>query len=351
MLNTRFSGLTGLILLSILTFSSCAPEENTPTGAYAEGVFFINEGSFGQGNGSITHLNPTTQTLTQDIIGAANNGLITGDIVQDLQFSTTKAFVVVNNGNRILVLEKGSFVLDTILTSRPLPRYLFLDQGTAYLTQWVSFGAPGNLVKINLSDYSMTDSIVLGELPEQMLPMGNDLWVINSNEEGDKGCMRIQRNPLQMLSQTDVGDRPNSMVKDEQGRVWILAGGRPSWAGSPTPGSLTRMNADGTVAFTLTLPDSLGNPTRLTWLGNSRVGFLANQGVYTYNINDANASLDLLIPGMGYGLAAHPGSGQIYVADAGNFSQAGTVKLYNAQGQFQQSWTAGVGVSQVIFQP
>ncbi len=351
MFKSKLSLAVGCTALSMGAFFSCSPEENTSSGAFSDGLFFVNEGAYGQANGSISHFNATTQILTQDVIGLANNGLLTGDIVQDLQFSNNHAYVVVNNGNRLMVLQKGSFVVDTILSDRPLPRFLHVEEGFGYLTQWVSFGAPGNLVKMDLSDFSMVDSISLGELPEQMIPVGDALWVINSNEEGEKGCMQIQRNTLQLLGQTDVGDRPNSITKDDQGRVWVLAGGRPSWAGTPTPGTISRLNADGTVAFQMTLPDSLGNPTRLAWLGNNRIGFLANQGVYTHQVNEPTSGVQLFIPGLWYGLSAHPGSGQIYVTNVGNFSQAGTVHLYNQSGQFQQSWPAGVGVSRVIFLP
>lgn len=343
----RFSGK--FLMISALFLAACSSDEDGQGAAYEKGIFIVNEGAFGQGNGSISHENPETGTITADVVAAANQGMLTGDVVQDLAFSENKAYVVVNNANKILIFEKGSFVYQNTIGGRNMPRYLIINGNTAYLTQWVSFTGNGNLVKFDLNTGSASDSIELGSLPEQMLLSGNLLWVLNSNEVGTQGLSIVNPENLNVTGTADVGELPNSLQADHQGNVWVLAGGQPTWTGTFTPGRLSKVSPSGIVESTFGLPDSLGNPSRLTALGSNHFAFVGDQGVYSFSTSDPAGSLSLLIPGTAYGLAFHTTRQEIFVADPGTFSAAGQIRVYDPNGNLLRSYNAGIGSSSFVF--
>ena len=77
------------ICVAVILFSSCEETPDTPTSSVPnnlKGVFICNEGSFGQGNGSISFLNSEANSFSEDLYFAANN-LPLGDVAQSISFT------------------------------------------------------------------------------------------------------------------------------------------------------------------------------------------------------------------------------------------------------------------------
>jgi hypothetical protein len=68
----------------------------------------INEGAFGQGNGSISFLNTDSNTFSEDLYFAANN-LPLGDVAQSISLYDNRAFIAVNNSQKMEVVSLENF--------------------------------------------------------------------------------------------------------------------------------------------------------------------------------------------------------------------------------------------------
>ena len=114
-----------LILVTVISvsFSSCDDDDNQPKGKFEEGVFVVNEGNFQDANGTISHISPDG-TVTQDLFGTVNNGLALGDVVQSMSIDGEFAYIVVNNSNKMEVVNANTFAAEYTLKNVLLPSIL-----------------------------------------------------------------------------------------------------------------------------------------------------------------------------------------------------------------------------------
>src|SRR5687767_12691559 len=103
----RFVFLT-IAVLSFL-ISSCDDDDNKPKGEFEHGVFVVNEGNFQHADGSISYINPSSGEVSYDLFGAVNSGRALGDVVQSMTIDNDQAYIVVNNSNKIEVVNANTF--------------------------------------------------------------------------------------------------------------------------------------------------------------------------------------------------------------------------------------------------
>ena len=100
-----FRGLVLMMLtISCFLITSCEDDNNQPAGEFENGTFVVNEGNFQDADGTISFINPNDGVVKQDLFGSVNNGLALGDVVQSMTIDEDHAYVVVNNSNKIEVV-------------------------------------------------------------------------------------------------------------------------------------------------------------------------------------------------------------------------------------------------------
>ena len=138
---SKFYSVLAYTLLAILIFTvGCDKDDDdqyVPEGDYVSGIFIVNEGTFGAGNGSITHATRDGETVTQNIFQAVN-GIPLGDVVNSLTFwGDSMAFIVVNNSQNAVGVNSNTFKLRGTAEGLPSPRFLLpVDDNTAYVRQF-----------------------------------------------------------------------------------------------------------------------------------------------------------------------------------------------------------------------
>ena len=181
--------LCNLLLLTVASFyllycHSSTYELPLP---YDSGVVVINEGSFGKGNGNLSFLMRDNQTAIYDIFKKENN-LLLGDIVQSYTESDGKGFVVVNNSNKVDVVDARTFKSLTKLTKNiTQPRFVSIAAGKLYITCWDKLNADYSFKKgwvavVDLATFQTIKIIPVGKGPEQLMAIGNEVFVANSEE-------------------------------------------------------------------------------------------------------------------------------------------------------------------------
>ena len=110
----------------------------------------INEGNFQDADGSISFINPDDGSVKQDLFGSVNNGLALGDVVQSMTIDDDFAYVVVNNSNKIEVVNANTFVSEHTIQGLSLPRYFTTLNGKGYVTEWVNYSDPGRVTIIDI---------------------------------------------------------------------------------------------------------------------------------------------------------------------------------------------------------
>ena len=131
---TKIKGLQWLVV-SLLMMASC---DKTPEQIIAEtpqmpdsnlvGMFIANEGNFQWGNASLSFYNPASGLVQTDIY-KANNGKGIGDVLQSICSFQDKLYLVVNNSQKISVLNAKTWKEIHTITGFNSPRY-FLPVNT-----------------------------------------------------------------------------------------------------------------------------------------------------------------------------------------------------------------------------
>src|SRR5687768_17364874 len=98
--------LSALLPITSLVFTACDPEKApaVPKGEYEKGVIILNEGNFQKGNSSVSFYNRDSKTVTHDIFTLVNARPL-GDVAQSIAAHKDRAYMVVNNGNKIEVVD------------------------------------------------------------------------------------------------------------------------------------------------------------------------------------------------------------------------------------------------------
>ena len=121
-----------------LTLTSCQEDGGGNDPIKLEGIYVVNEGQFGQSNGSITLVDPESGDAKNNYF-EEKNGRTPGDVVQDLSFSNDKAYVVANNSKTLAIIDKSTFEQTDVIPSLSYPRqFLAVNQEKGYLTNGTS---------------------------------------------------------------------------------------------------------------------------------------------------------------------------------------------------------------------
>jgi YVTN family beta-propeller protein len=214
-----------LSLISTFVFTSCKKDDVIPissniTGAYTTGFFIANEGTFNGGNASVSFYNTNNNVVTNNIFQLANNRPL-GDQLQSITVKDTIVYLVVQNSKKIEVVGKTSFKSITTIGGIKSPRYLTVVSSTkVYVSDWAS----DSIKIIDTKSFKVIGSIAVGIDPNQMLLVGNDLYVANSSysygSSNDKTVSIIDITTDRVTKTITVGDKPNSLVL-QNGKVWV----------------------------------------------------------------------------------------------------------------------------------
>lgn len=322
---------TIFLLLLIAAFSSCKKENNNTTqGDYESGVFITNEGPFSNGTGTVSFYNRETGDVRNNIFEVVNNRPL-GNIVQSIEVFNERAYIVVNNSSKVEVVNASDFVSAGVIENIGVPRFfLGVSEHKGYLTDWNS-----GIKVINLDNYSVTSTIETGGIgAEQMKLIGNEVFVANLGGFGNDSTISSINTTTDALTSTiSVGDRPQSLTIDANGKLWILCSGFQDWLEplNDTPGKLVRINpSTKTVELTFTFPSNSDHP--LSLVSNASINLLyysLNGGIFEMDINANQLPTAAIINRSFYNLGIDPVSGYLFGSNALDFVQDGYVVRYN----------------------
>jgi YVTN family beta-propeller protein len=353
-----------LTLSAAITFAviGCKKDEpstpetnNNTTGNDTSSVYITNEGPYGSGTGTISLYNKYTGALSNDIFASANGGIPLGNIVQSLSIYNGKGYIVVNNADKIEVVNSKDFKSTATISGLNKPRYfLGIDNNKAYVTEWGATGNEGAVKVINLSTNTVSSTINTGKGAENMVKANNFVYVTCKGGFGNDSVVTVINSSTDAVSTTiNVGANPNSVQVDANGKIWVLCGGK--WNSGFTqlekPAKLVRINpSSNTVEATFTFSSIYSGPSNLVInKAKNQLLYVYSGGVYSHEISASNLSNSGLINRYFYGLAVDPSNDYIYAGDAGGFTSNGWVLRYTNSGSVVDSFQVGIAPNGFFF--
>ncbi len=331
------------VALTILCVSCEKDPDPVVVQAYESGVFITHEGAFSGGTGTVSFYNRTVGGIKNDIFGSENGAAAIGNILQSMTVANGKAYLLVNNANRIVVADAKTFKYQDSITSTVLPRYLLdIDGKKAFVSEWGTNGVNGAVKVLDYTTKKFTKTIATGNGAERMLRVGNTVMVVNNGGfSKDSTLAIIDVTTEAITSKINIGISPNSLVQDTNGDVWVLSGG----AFGAANGKLVQIKNNAIVA-TFNVPQ--GSGSLVTNSTKNTLYFTGGKAIYQKDLTAAAPSVWVDKPatsatfGALYGLGIDPKTGNIFCSDAKNYSSTGTVYIFNASKTLADSLKTGI---------
>jgi YVTN family beta-propeller protein len=346
------------LLAVILVVPSCKKpekEEIVLPELAKQRVFVLNEGNFLSGNASFSIYDPLANSMQNDVF-AQINGRPLGDVLQSMCIVGDKAYFVVNNSNKIEITNATSLVSSGVINDLSLPRYMVaVNDQKAYVSEYISYSSTeGRISILDLATNTISGSITVGALPEEMLLHNGKMYVCISNENK---IAVINTSTDAVETTITVSDGPNGIVKDADGKLWVMCGGNTEYDGNwepdpntSTAGALVKIDpATGVVESTLPFSEVFGSPAKLNINGSKNTLYYAYDGaIYSHSITASTLSSTPLISRKFYGLGIEPKTENIYVGSYGFASNKHLVR-YTSSGALIDSTEVGVGPNGFYF--
>jgi YVTN family beta-propeller protein len=345
------------LAFGIFSFSlvSCEEENNGNEIPDVEGIYVVNEGLFGSSNGSITLLKPETGATIHNYF-KNQNGRFPGDVLQDLSFSEDKGFIVANNSKKLEIVSKDDFTTVDVIPDISYPRqFLAINDQFGYLTNGNSAdGSNGQVMVVNLEDYTLADTIEVGKGPESMVMVNNLVYVTNSGGfNADNTVSVIDPDEHAVIETITVGDIPMDIEKDENDNLWIFCKGLGAWQDNgPSNSSLVKINTQNqqTTHFELSgKVSSYGNYLLAMSTAKDSLYFTGINGVYKMSIEAGQVPSNPVINKIPYGLDVNPENGNIYCLTSYPESKGYAVR-YDRNHALIDSIQVGYNPNAVIFE-
>lgn len=359
----KTKNLLYLSALSVgLSFTSCkedVPEPdnvNLPNSTsfekYDNGVFVTNEGPYATGTGTLSFYDPADKEVDNEIFNL-KNAYTLGNIVQSMYVHNTIGYIVVNNADKIEVVDGSTIESKGVISGLSKPRYfLGVDANTGYVSQW---GASTSSVEvIDLNTKAVKVSIPTASGAENMAKMGDKVYVACGGGYGTDSIVNVINTTTNtVVKSIVVGAAPQSIQVDANGDVWVLCVGKwkSDYSALEISGSLERIDGSGdTVNLSLAFSSTFSQPSNLVINSTKNKLFYSyDGGVYSHDITSSSLSSTSFISRKFYGLGVDPSNDEIYGGDAGNFTSKGKVIRYSATGTVIDSFGVGIAPNGFFF--
>jgi DNA-binding beta-propeller fold protein YncE len=302
---------------------------------FSEGILISNEGNFQWGNASVSFYDTENDILIESVFQEVNNRPL-GDVLQSITIEGDYAYLVLNNSARIEVVYKNSFELVGSITGFISPRYIHIvNNEKAYVSDLYS----NKIAVVDLVSLEITNYIDCTGWTEEMHQLNNEVYVLNKTENS---LYKIDVATDAITSVLVLDFEVNSFKICSQSRIW-LAGSKNDM------GIVECMNPQsGEIEYSYNFVGE--NPSELyVSESGSDVYFLSN-GVWHINeFTDEIISVPIIPANerLFYGLSVH--QDKIYIADAINYVQQGTVWVYDLQATLLQEFKVGIIPSEFYF--
>ncbi|MFY1047370.1 YncE family protein [Chryseobacterium sp. GP-SGM7] len=344
----KLNKLLQIIFGFVLLFSiSCTSdyEEVIPEITYNNGIFITNEGNFGKPNAEVTFVTKDLSLMQNDIYKAKNNENL-GDVLQTMVFNGDKAYLLLNNSNKIKVVDRITFKkTGEITTQLDNPRYMAVANGNLYVSN-DKYGGAKYVNVYKLSDNSFVKKIDFASTStvENVVEAGGNIFIQNASYGFGNTITKINTtsNTIDGAAIPVPNGNINKTVSYNNNVYTISAGTTDSY--------IYQISPAGAIVKTTTLT-GITNGRNLQ-VDGGRFYFSSSNKIYSMDMNATTVPSTPLITAVDgganftvYGFSVL--DGRIFVSDVKGFTQASEITVYTTAGAIISKFTAGIGATSV----
>lgn len=353
----RFFALPILLLIA----TGCDAVGDNDSDPVVNGVFVINQGNFGDANGSVTVLDPGADPSRRDEITAL------GTILQSAALMDDKLYLMANTADRIDIFDATSLEQIAQISDVVSPRYMIATGTTAYVTNL--YGASGSftggsVTAIDLLRNETSQQIQVGNNPEGLALVDERLYVANHGFGAGSTLNVIDLATHAVVDTIDVDcDGPRFLVADTDEDVFVFCTGQTLYdyqynVVGETDGAVRVLDGGtGQILKRIAVDGRIGTE------GPGQDAFHAAEAGRIYAVKDqfsvlvfdteSNAQVREIGPFEGNAIGAVAFDEQrahLYLGRNAGFDQAGSVTIHRQDGEQIGAATAGVAPAFIILE-
>ncbi len=327
--------------------------------ASPKGVYVLNEGNLGSNKASLDYVDYLKGLYDLNLYNQANPAITKGlgDVGNDIGVYGSKVYIVVNNSDKVEVLDLTNNAhlgqVDIINC-----RNVTFSGGKAYVSAYLgtvgNANDPNGIVdEIDTSTLTITRQVTVGRQPEQMAIVGEKLYVANSGAYSPSNYEHtvsvVDLNSFAVIKLIDVAINLDHCIADKYGKLYVTSRGDDYTI--PSDLYVIDTNTDSVVK-------NFGLPATNLWIDDNTAYVYANdfdyntgQSTIRYNMIDVNADTLLhklfITDGTDksiqtpYGIAVNPTTKEVLVTDAKDYVTPGTLYCFDPSGKKLWSTTTG----------
>jgi hypothetical protein len=224
----RFKNLVLLLIPFAFFCLSCGngPEPDySDTTTYDKGVLIINEGNFFSGDGEISHYDPQTEEITNNVFQKVN-GVVLAAYIEQVRVFGDKAYIVDSNQGaaKVVAVDKTSFVEKGRIKGLEIPRDVAVAEDRLFIADWGDYDEEGNYTNphsfvavADLTGGEVWEKIAVSSRPQSIVEFEGNIFV--ACQEG-KEIIKINPSSLEIVEKVTYSAVPSEFLVND-GKLFL----------------------------------------------------------------------------------------------------------------------------------
>lgn len=334
------------------------------------GFYLLNQGNMGSNKATLDYYDYASATYRRNIFGEANPSVAKemGDVGNDLKVYGNRLYAVINVSNKIEVMDKRTAKRIGQIEI-PNCRYICFEGKYAYVTSYAGpvqtdshYKQLGYVAKVDTATLQVVARCLVGYQPDGIAIANGKIYVANSGGYMQPNYERelsvINLSSFTEEKRIDVGVNPGLLKADSYGQLWVSSRGDYF----NVPARLHCIDL-ATEKVTHTLDVSVGSfdivGDSLYFIGSQYSKTDNSSRLRTFgivNVKGHNVLTSCFITDgteqkitMPYGVKVHPQTREIYVTDAKNYVNPGTLYCFGKDGKLKWNVRTGDIPAEICF--
>lgn len=336
------------ILLLLLFLFGCKKEEKKEPVSHVSiansEVIILNEGNFQWGQGTVSLYDPQSGEVNNDVFQSNNNNRPLGDVAQSMTMIGDTGYIVVNNSNKIEVVDLTTFQSIGEISTLNSPRNLLpISPNKAYVSDLYE----DDIYIVNPHDFSVIGRINSAGWTEEMVMVNGKVFVCQVDSSQ---LLVIDAATDHIIDKLPTAHSPQYIELDKNGNVWVSCSGNQD-AKKP---ALQQFNSSN-----LQLMKSLNEESANQFFGEiafnstkEELFFINKDGVGKLTITDTTLAEMAFVPANNrilYAMNVDPKTNEIYLTDAIDYQQKGVIYRYSENGSLMSHFRVGIIPGSIYF--
>jgi hypothetical protein len=312
-----------------------------------KGVYIVNEGNFGRGNSSLTYYDSETRQVYQDVFLSVN-GRTLGDVGCSIFLRGNRLYIVVNNSHKIEIVDVStnrSIGTINLGTGRSPRQMAFISDTIALVTCLYD----ASVLAVDVFAGSILQRIPVGPNPEGIAVASGKAFVANSGLGLGRTVSVVDLTSLSAVQTLTVGDNPAGVSCTSGGMVYVVCAGFYGEFSDPNDDTPARIAVIDPHSSSVTTSILIGGHAYGIAMNAEGFGYVPTTDSVVFVDTRIHSNLGKFARGQFYGLGVDVSTGDVYLSDAKNFVQPGTVYIYSASGQLRTGFDVGINPGSFAF--